>query len=277
MINLGKVAGFAVFVVFLFAAFSNWGVPQIEPAPPPVAEEIDLTAMTIDDFVALGERTFNGQGNCLLCHSPVGGRAPVLDETADVIDDRIGDPRYSGNATDLQEYLYESMTDPSAYVVAGFGQAGSGDTISPMPDVTSPSVGLSEPLVLAVIAYLQNLSGQIVTVEIPSGVEDEASDEDDIDYAEPRAIFASVEEIFAEHMCGMCHVIGDELGAIGPDLSAIGLQRDREYLRRSIINPDADIAKGFEEGMMPFDYGELLYANEVEMLVDYLAAQQGAE
>lgn len=275
MSNLAKVSGFAVFVVFLFAAFSNWGVPQIEPAPPPVPEEVDLGAMTIEDFVALGDRTFHGQGNCLLCHNPLGGRAPVLDETASVLDDRLSDPRYSGSATNLEEYLYESMVDPSAYVVAGFGQAGSNDTVSPMPDVTGPSVGLTETLALAVTAYLQDLSGEDVTVEIPTDIEDEAEEEED--YSEPREMFSSVDEILEEHMCGMCHVIGEEIGEIGPNLSAIGAMHDREYLRRAIIDPDADLADGFEEGMMPFDYGELLYANEVEMLVDYLASQQGAE
>lgn len=277
MTNLAKVAGFAVLVVIFFAAFSNWGVPQIQPAPPPVIEEIDLAAMTMDDFVALGRRTFEGQGNCLLCHNPIGARAPVLDVMADVVDERLADPRYGGAASGLQAYLYESMTDPSAYVVAGFGQAGTGDTVSPMPDVRSASVGLTEPLVLAVTAYLQSLAGVPVTVAIPTDVDDGAPVIDEVAYVEPRAAFTSVDLIMQEHMCGMCHIIGEEVGEIGPDLSDIGTRRDRDYLRRSILAPDADLAEGYEAGMMPWDYGDLLYASEVEMLVDHLASQQLAD
>ena len=33
---------------------------------------------------------------------------------------------------------------------------------------------------------------------------------------------------------------------VGPDLTGIGTQRDREYLLRAIVNPGADIATGFE-------------------------------
>ena len=45
-------------------------------------------------------------------------------------------------------------------------------------------------------------------------------------------------------------------GDIGPDLTKIGASRDKDYLRRSLLNPNADIAKGFEPDAMPPDYGQ---------------------
>ena len=65
------------------------------------------------------------------------------------------------------------MVDPSAYVVAGFGKAGSNDSESPMPNVTAGGIGLSEAEVAAVIAYLQDLAGAEITVEIPTDIDAE--------------------------------------------------------------------------------------------------------
>ena len=43
---------------------------------------------------------------------------------------------------------------------------------------------------------------------------------------------------------------------MGPNLMKIGATKDKEYLRRSILDPNADIAVGFEPDMMPEDLGE---------------------
>lgn len=45
--------------------------------------------------------------------------------------------------------------------------------------------------------------------------------------------------------CAGCHSIDRRGGSLGPDLSEIGLQRTAESLRRSITEPDADIASAY--------------------------------
>jgi len=80
-----------------------------------------------------------------------------------------------------------------------------------------------------------------------------------------------VEEILAVGTCGACHKIGAEVGELGPDLTKIGATRDKDYLRRALLAPNADIAEGYDADMMPAGLGEQLYAKELEMLVDYLA------
>ena len=266
-----KVVAFSVLVVGFFAGYSRYGIPQIEPAPPPEAEVIDLGAMTMEEFVALGERIYNGKGTCTLCHNAIGGRAPLLEEAAVVAAERLAEETYQGEATDVAGYLYESMAKPSAYVVAGFGKAGTNDTVSPMPNMLSGSIGLTEAEVTAVVAYLQDLGGTEVTVAIPTGPVEEEEPEA---AGEPRPPFTAPEEIIAEFTCGACHKIGEEEGEVGPDLTTIGASKDRDYLRRAILLPNADIAEGFDAELMPEDYGEQLYAGELEMLVDYLAAMK---
>ncbi|MCP5001017.1 MAG: c-type cytochrome [Hyphomicrobiales bacterium] len=263
---------FSLLTIAFFAGFSNFGIPQIEPAPPPKDEVLELGSMTMDGFIALGEKILNGKGTCTLCHNAVGGRAPLLDKAAQVVGKRLSDGRYKGEATDVESYFYESMVKPSVYVVAGFGKKGTNDAVSPMPDVSAGSIGLSDAEIKAVIAHLQNASGVEVTVTIPTDAAEAAADEGDGgEDGEPRQPYATVEEAVVEFQCGACHKVAGEEGDVGPDLSNIGSARDEAYLRRSILDPNADVAEGFEPDQMPADYGEQMYAQELEMIVNYLA------
>ena len=274
MRNLAKTVFFSLLVILAFAGFANFVVPQLQPAAPPEDEVLDLSAMTMDQFVALGGRVVEGKGTCMLCHNEVGGRAPPLSETVAQIPVRLADARYEGSATDSASYLYESMLEPSAFVVAGFGKAGSGDTESPMPNVSGSSIGMSEAEILAVIAYLQDLGGEDISVEIPEDAGAAAEDEEE-EVGEGREPFETVEEIIDEFTCGACHMVAGEEGDLGPNLNAIGGSRAHDYLRRAILDPNADIAEGFEADLMPDDYGEQMFASELEMLIDFLAGLQG--
>jgi putative heme-binding domain-containing protein len=55
------------------------------------------------------------------------------------------------------------------------------------------------------------------------------------------------EQIYRQAGCMSCHTIGVEGGVLGPDLSRIGARRDKEYLRRALLDPEADIPESFGE------------------------------
>ena len=261
-----SVVTFTLLTIGLFAGYSNYGIPQIEPAPPPIEEKLDLGSMTMDQFISLGERLFNGKGTCTLCHNSL-GRAPQLGTIGAVAEQRLKDDRYKGEAEDAEDYLTESLVKPSAFVVAGFGKKGTNDTESPMPNVASGGISLSLAEIAAVVAYLQNSGGVEVTVEIPTDIEEEEEE----DEGEPREAISDPKEIVTNFACDACHIINGEGGEVGPDLSKIGAGRDRAYLRRAVLNPNADIAEGFEADAMPDDLGEQIYASELEILLDFLA------
>ncbi|VAW10107.1 hypothetical protein MNBD_ALPHA09-1104 [hydrothermal vent metagenome] len=266
-----KVVVFMVVTIALFAGYSNFGIPQIEPAPPPVEEKIDLGSMTMEQFVALGERVFNGKGSCTLCHNSL-GRAPMLDEIGTNAQKHFEDPNYKGEATDIEGYLTESLVNPSAYVVAGFGKAGTSDTESPMPSASSGAAALSVAELAAVVAYLQESGGLEVTVSIPIDLGSGDGDASDTgEPGEPREAITDFQELVDNFDCEACHTINEEAGDIGPDISKIGATRDREYIRRALLDPNAEIAEGFDEGLMPEDLGEQIYASELEIMVDYLS------
>lgn len=275
MSNFLKMLLFSLLMIGFFAGYSNFGIPQIKPSPPPEPEVLDLSAMTMTQFIAIGERVFNNRGTCALCHNEVGGRAPMLDNMVEIAQNRVQEAAYAGKAVDAEAYIRESMTDPSAYVVSGFGKAGTSDAESPMPDVASGNIGLSEVEIDAVIAYLQDLAGAEITVQLPEAQEETPElDSSEEPGSKQATSYGSAEEIIAALACGACHKIADQQGMIGPDLTTIGASNDMEYLRRAILDPNADVAEGYVAGMMPPNYGDQLSANELEMLLAYMAASE---
>lgn len=45
--------------------------------------------------------------------------------------------------------------------------------------------------------------------------------------------------------CAICHMIHGEGGSFGPDLSDVGRRRSAAYLRRALVDPNADVPKSY--------------------------------
>lgn len=81
-------------------------------------------------------------------------------------------------------------------------------------------------------------------------------------------------QVYANAGCGGCHALAaaGSTGAVGPDLDAALADADPETVRSSIVDPDAAVADGYQAGVMPGDYGEQLSGEQLDALVEYLAA-----
>jgi quinoprotein glucose dehydrogenase len=61
-----------------------------------------------------------------------------------------------------------------------------------------------------------------------------------------------------EVTCLKCHKVKGEGGEVGPDLTGIGGRQKREYLLESIVDPNKEIARGFESVVLGLQNGQVV-------------------
>jgi mono/diheme cytochrome c family protein len=274
---LVKTLGFSLALTLVFTGVSNL-LPQVE-GEAPVEVEVDLSALTMDDFVAMGEDLFNNKGTCTLCHKPAPlGRAPDV-QGMDMITtaaERLADERYAGKATNAEEYILESLLEPSQYVVSGWGKKGSDDKESPMPAIDKPPIQLSQVEIDAVIAYLQAKDGNEVTVALPSADAAATVVKKDTTQGGSNAAPAPAttgEEALVKYACSACHALDSEDALVGPGFLNVGSRLTQAQIRESIVNPNAVIVEGFPPAM-PSDFAEKMTVKELELIVKLLAEKK---
>jgi cytochrome c551/c552 len=82
--------------------------------------------------------------------------------------------------------------------------------------------------------------------------------------------------LMSQYGCGACHTIaGTSLsGVVGPALSTIGAMHDADYIRQSIVDPNAVIAQGYSAGIMPQNFGTAIPQEDLDAIVEYLSGLQ---
>jgi len=168
---------------------------------------------------------------------------------------------------DCKAYLYESVTNPTTFLVDGFPPI--------MPDARRQ---LSEDQIWALVAFLQSQGGEVTVTDddVASAGETEApavpaggggggfSDETD-----PM-------QLLTVNACIGCHGIDGATVPIGPSFDGIGSRISADRIRRGILDPNAEVAEGFESvaGLMPATFGQQLSAQQLEILVQFLAGRK---
>lgn len=90
-------------------------------------------------------------------------------------------------------------------------------------------------------------------------------------------LLAAGRAVFDEFGCSDCHALADAnaSGTIGPDLDEAVPGMAPGEIRTAIVDPDAEVAEGYPEGVMPSTFGQDLTEAELETLVAYLAEVSG--
>lgn len=149
-----RVLGFVAMVLGVFSLIAL-SVPQMASLPPAV-ETFDLASVkSPDDLASIGQKIFFSKGQCALCHS-------------------IG-PSESARCPDLNgigaklsaEFLYESLTQPQAYIYLDFRHDGiPKEYPAQMPHIDQDPIGLSKQEIYSVIAFLQKMSGEPISIKV---------------------------------------------------------------------------------------------------------------
>lgn len=91
--------------------------------------------------------------------------------------------------------------------------------------------------------------------------------------------------LFMQYGCNTCHQLVDagsnNMGQ-GPSLNAVGARAlpagyadHQDYIRTSIVNPNAYIVDGYPANLMPQNYAQQMTPDELDLLVAYLTLQTG--
>jgi cytochrome c oxidase subunit II len=88
-----------------------------------------------------------------------------------------------------------------------------------------------------------------------------------------KALFTSGDADTGATACATCHTLADEgaTGRVGPDLGKELKGKDAAFIKESILEPDKEIAPGFQPGVMPSNFGDTLSGEQVDALVKYLS------
>lgn len=86
-------------------------------------------------------------------------------------------------------------------------------------------------------------------------------------------------QVFANNGCGGCHTLAaaGSSGVTGPDLDEVLPGQSAEKIEEDIVDPNAEIAKGYPANVMPQNFGETLSEEELKQLVEYLQEVAGQE
>ncbi len=259
-----KIAGIVLGTLALYTLIAN-KIPQVQSEVP---QTLTLGAnVTPEQLVAAGEKVFNGIGGCTTCHG-LGTRAPNLltdEKGTGPIGARCG-KRESGKS--CKDYLYESLDQPQAYIVAGYQPI--------MPVMTKQ---LSPQQIWAVIAFLESQGGTVDVTASDVPTTSTASSTLPTSPAgggglaggstDPKAIIQAAG-------CLACHKLDGQGQVIAPDLTHVGSRRNAESIRKKILDPASSIAKGYEKlaGIMPKTFGTMMNAAQLEALAQFLATHK---
>ena len=160
-----RVLGFVAMVLGMFSLIAL-GVPQMASLPPAI-ETFDLAEVkTPEDLASIGQKIFFSKGQCALCHS-------------------IG-PSESARCPDLNgigaklapDFIYESLTQPQAYIYLDFRHATKPEEYpARMPHIDKDPIGLSKPEIFSVIAFLQKMSGEPISIKVEDIMESDDKSE----------------------------------------------------------------------------------------------------
>jgi mono/diheme cytochrome c family protein len=130
---------------------------------------------------------------------------------------------------------------------------------NPRPSTANPAVSMPADIVTG-----QDLEDVAAYVGTWAGVPGAAP---------PRVPGGPGAQVFANNGCGGCHTLAaaGSGGVTGPNLDEALTPADSfAAIEKMVVDPNADIVKGFPPNVMPPDYGQTLSKKELEDLVQYL-------
>jgi cytochrome c2 len=188
--------------------------------------------------VARGRTLFKEK--CGVCHTLA--EAGTTAQIGPNLDDAFASARESGEGGQTFEGIVRAQVE------------------NPRPDNGDPAVSMP-----ADIASGQDLDDIAAYVGMVAGVPGAAP---------PKVPGGPGAQVFANNGCGTCHTLAaaGSGGVTGPNLNEVLPGQTEAMVKESVVNPNAQIAKGYPANVMPQGFGETIAPKEIEQLVEYLVS-----
>ena len=175
---------------------------------------------------------------CGVCHEMA--QAGTTAQIGPNLDDAFAAPRAAGETGSTIEGIVKAQVE------------------YPRPSNGAPNVSMPADIVTG-----QDLDDVAAYVGMYAGVPGAAP---------PKAPGGPGAQVFANNGCGGCHALAaaGSGGVTGPNLDEVLPGQSATMIEKSIVDPNATIAKGYPANVMPANFGETLTPKELEDLVQYL-------
>ncbi len=175
---------------------------------------------------------------CGVCHTLA--QAGTTAEIGPNLDDAFASAREIGEDSDTIEGIVKAQV--------GFPRPSNGDPAVSMPRDIVTGQDLDD-----VAAYVGEYAG------VPGA-------------APPEVEGGPGAQVFANNGCGGCHTLAaaGSGGVTGPDLDEVLPGQSAEEVKKDIVDPNAEIAKGYPPNVMPENFEQTIQPEEIDQLVEYL-------
>jgi mono/diheme cytochrome c family protein len=180
---------------------------------------------------------------CGVCHEMA--QAGTTAQIGPNLDDAFAAAREAGEGASTVEGIVEAQVE------------------YPRPSTTNPAASMPADIVTG-----QDLEDVAAYVGLYAGVPGAAP---------PQAPGGPGAQVFADNGCGGCHALAaaGSGGVVGPNLDEALPGQSAAMIEESILDPNAELVKGFPANVMPANYGQTLSKKEIEDLVQYLLKEAG--
>jgi len=178
------------------------------------------------------------QSNCGTCHTLA--EAGTTASVGPNLDDAFATARADGMDNDTIEGVVQTQIDSPRAIDAGVEDY---DRVYMPPDIVT---GDDAEDVATYVASVAGVPGA-KPPELPPG------------------------ELFTEQ-CGICHALqaAGTTATTGPDLDEALKGEDEAFIQKQIVDPNSQIAKGYQPNIMPQTFEQSLSSKDLQGLVDYL-------
>src|SRR4051794_8938693 len=175
---------------------------------------------------------------CGVCHAMA--EAGTTAQIGPSLDDAFAAARAAGEGGDTVEGVVKAQVE------------------FPRPSNSDPAVSMPADIVTG-----QDLEDVAAYVGLYAGVPGAAP---------PKVPGGPGAQVFANNGCGGCHTLAAAKsgGVTGPNLDEVLPGQTAAMIEESIVDPNAEIAKGYPPNVMPASFERTIKKDEIEQLVEYL-------